>query len=503
MSDQLMTESVLAPAFYGLNTQEALVTTSNNFALVLENAIIDANGRVSARKGLQRINSLAYTDPIGCITESVSTTGLRKLLTVSFKKFYEGSSSNTLLFTHPNTPANNWQAANLNNHTYFFQRGEKPVLYVAATNTAELVETHVHTSGTVPKGNTALGAFGRLWVADTDVDRCTLHYSDTLIGHKWSGGSSGFIDLTTVFPNGGDEIVSLASFNNRLVIFARKSIIFYSGADDPTTMVVEDSLDELGCIARDSVVEIGNDIVFLSSSGLKSLSRVVQERSNPLGDLSLNVKDAFVNDILSQNTDNIRATYAEKDNFYLISLPSINRVWCFDTRQKLENGALRASVWTGFKAVSVFANTAGTIYIGESNNELVYYTGYNDRGSSYEFSYLSNHFSGGDTNITKILKKLTLLIVGGTEHMVVKVGTNFSSTTTDRIASIKADSESSQYNIAEFNVGKFNSSFSNQRIEMNIGGTGSVYQIGINATILNSPFSLQQMVIKFKKGKLF
>jgi len=90
MSDQLMTESVLAPAFYGLNTQEALVTTSNNFALVLENAIIDANGRVSARKGLQRINSLAYTDPIGCITESVSTTGLRKLLTVSFKKFYEG-----------------------------------------------------------------------------------------------------------------------------------------------------------------------------------------------------------------------------------------------------------------------------------------------------------------------------------------------------------------------------------------------------------------------------
>jgi len=157
---------------------------------------------------------------------------LEKLLTVSFKKFYEGSSSNTLLFTHPNNPANNWQAANLNNHTYFFQRGEKPVLYVAATNTAELVETHVHTSGTVPKGNTALGAFGRLWVADTDVDRCTLHYSDTLIGHKWSGGSSGFIDLTTVFPNGGDEIVSLASFNNRLVIFARKSIIFYSGADD-------------------------------------------------------------------------------------------------------------------------------------------------------------------------------------------------------------------------------------------------------------------------------
>jgi hypothetical protein len=502
MSDPLITEQVVAAGFFGLNTQESSVTLSNAYALALDNAVIDSFGRIGARKGIQKLNTTAYDGKVGCLHESVSTNGVRDVLSVSSKKFYKGMPSNVLKFTHPEAVGNNWTGVNLNNHAYFFQRGLKPVVYDIATDTVELVENHPFYSGTVPKANCALGAFGRLWVADTDTNKSILYYSDTLIGHKWTGGSAGSIDLTTVFPNGGDEIVSLASFNNRLVIFARKSIIIYSGAEDPTTMVVEDSLDTLGCVSRDTVQDTGADVIFLSETGLKSLGRVVDERSNPLNDLSINVKDIFIGEFASENTAVVRSVYYERDSFYLLSLPAFKRVWCFDTRQKLENGAFKATTWSEFEVYSFLATSNKTLLVGDSDFDVSIYDKYNMKGQTYTFSYLSNHLNSGDSSTLKLLKKLSIIVVGGAQALTLKYGTNYSNSLKSISAAINSDTIASEYGIAEYDIGKYNTGFTNQKIERNIGGSGAVYQIGVSAQIKDSLFSLQQLVIKFKKGRL-
>lgn len=503
MSDQLITEQVVAAGFFGLNTQESSVTLPNSYALLLDNAVIDSFGRVGARKGIQKLNTTAYDGKVGCLHESVSTNGVRDVISVSSKKFYKGMPSNVLKFTHPEAVGNNWSAVNLNNHAYFFQRGFKPVVYDIASDTIQLVENHPGYLGTIPKANCALGAFGRVWAADTDTNKSILYYSDTLIGHKWTGGSSGSIDLTTVFPNGGDEIVSLASFNNRLVIFARKSIIIYSGADDPTTMVVEDAIDTLGCISRDTVQDTGADVLFLSETGLKSLGRVVEERSNPINDLSINVKDVFLGEFATENQNLIRSVYYERDSFYLISLPSFKRVWCFDTRTKLENGGFKVSTWSEIELYSMLATSNRTLIVGDADNEVSIYDKYNMKGNPYTFSYLSNHLDSGDSSVSKILKKLAVIVVGGAQSLTFSYGTNYSASRRSISAPISADSPAAEYNIAEYNIGEYNTGFNNQRIEKNIGGSGSVYQIGVNAQIKGSLFSLQQLVIKFKKGRLF
>lgn len=503
MSDQLITEQVVAAGFFGLNTQESSVTLPNSYALLLDNAVIDSFGRVGARKGIQTLSVTAYDGRVGCLHESVSTNGIRDVISVSSKKFYKGMPSNVLKFTHPETVGNNWSAVNLNNHAYFFQRGFKPVVYDIATDTIQLVESHPGYLGTVPKANCALGAFGRVWAADTDTNKSILYYSDTLIGHKWTGGSSGSIDLTTVFPNGGDEIVSLASFNNRLVIFARKSIILYSGADDPTTMVVEDAIDTLGCVSRDTVQDTGADVLFLSETGLKSLGRVTQERSNPINDLSINVKDVFLGEFATENSTLIRSVYYERDSFYLISLPSFKRVWCFDTRVKLENGGFKVTTWSEIELYSLLATSNKTLVVGDADNQVSIYDKYNMKGNPYTFSYLSNHLDSGDSSVSKILKKLAIIVVGGAQSLTLSYGTNYSASRRSISAEISADSPAAEYNIAEYNVGEYNTGFNNQRIEKNIGGSGSVYQIGVTAQVKGSLFSLQQLVIKFKKGRLF
>ena len=503
MSDQLITEQVVAAGFFGLNTQESSVTLPNSYALLLDNAVIDSFGRVGARKGIQTLSMTAYDGKVGCLHESVSTNGVRDVISVSSKKFYKGMPSNVLKFTHPETVGNNWSGVNLNNHAYFFQRGFKPVVYDVATDSITLMENHPGYLGTAPKANCALGAFGRIWAADTDTNKSILYYSDTLIGHKWTGGSSGSIDLTTVFPNGGDEIVALASFNNRLVIFARKSIILYSGADDPTTMVVEDAIDTLGCVSRDTVQDTGADVLFLSETGLKSLGRVVDERSNPINDLSINVKDVFLGEFATENASQIRSVYYERDSFYLISLPSFKRVWCFDTRVKLENGGFKVTTWSEIELYSLLATANRTLLVGDADNQVSIYDKYNMKGNPYTFSYLSNHLDSGDSSVSKILKKLAIIVVGGAQSLTLSYGTNYSASRRSISAEISADSPASEYNIAEYNVGEYNTGFNNQRIEKNIGGSGSVYQIGVTAQVKGALFSLQQLIIKFKKGRLF
>lgn len=503
MSDPLIVEQVVAAGFFGLNTQESSVTLPNSYALTLDNAVIDRQGRVGARRGIQTLSTGLYGDAVGCLYEGVSTNGSRAVLSVSKRAFYLGMPNNTLQFTHPEvTAGNNWQAVTLNNHVYFFQRGLEPVYYDFGTGITNLQSTHPGAAGTAPKANCALAAFGRVWAASTDTNRTVLYYSDTLIGHKWSGGSAGSIDLTTVFPNGGDEIVALASFNNRLVIFARKSIILYAGADDPTTMVVEDSIDTLGCIARDSVQDTGNDVIFLSDSGLKSLGRVTEERSNPINDLSINVKDFFMSEVVLENPDLIRSVYHEKDSFYLVSLPSYQRVWCFDTRQKLENGGFRVTTWSQFIAHSLLSTAGRSLLVGDNDKQVSIYDKYNMKGQSYFFSYLSNYLNSGDSSIVKVFKKLAILVVGGAKSLVFGNSTDYDSAQRRIAVPVNRNLALSEFGISEYGIAEYGI-FSTQNIQTNIGGSGAVYQISVDAEILDAEFSLQQLLIKYKKGRIF
>jgi hypothetical protein len=75
------------------------------------------------------------------------------------------------------------------------------------------MSSHSHSTGTSPYGNEVLAAYGRLWVADVLNNKHTIYWSDTLNGHAWTGGATGSIDLTTVWPTGHDEIVALAAHN--------------------------------------------------------------------------------------------------------------------------------------------------------------------------------------------------------------------------------------------------------------------------------------------------
>jgi hypothetical protein len=501
MAEQLKPINIGAPGFYGLNTQDSPTALEAGYALTAENCVIDSYGRIGSRKGWQAVNAVnatLATNPITCLHEYVKNDGSTVQISIGNKNVFTGTSTLTSVYTDATWTGTNWKAVSFNNKAYFFQRGHDP-LYYDGTTFAKL-SAHVGYAGTVPLANEVLSAYGRLWVADTTTDKTTVKFSDTLQGHVWTGGSSGSVDLHNVFTNGTDSVVALAAFNGFLVILCKNCIIIYQGAKDPATMSLYDIIDGVGCVARDSVEDIGTDLVFLSSRGLQSLSRIVQEKSAPISNLSRNVQDQLLLEMSQATTlDTVKSAYYPRESMYLLTLPELDKVYCFDLRSKLENGALRTTTWSGQTPTAFCSTRSGFLYMGKPGY-IGKYTGYLDNGATYTMNYATGHLDAGSIAVLKFLKKLGVVFVGGSGASVrYKWVLDYSYQSVSNINSSTLPA-AAEYNLSEYGIAEYNTGIINRLIQT-IGGQGKVFQIGVEVLVNNGGISIQSMDVFFKTGK--
>lgn len=496
---------IAAPGFKGLNTQDSPVDQDATFAAIAENVVIDKFGRIGARKGLKKLTTsttpLGSSSGIEAVFEFCARNGTKTVFSAGNNKIFTGTAtlSEVTLPGGYNITANNWKMVSFNNEVYFFQRGHVAIESVAGSTT--LVETK-DSSHYAPQANEAIAAFGRLWAGDVTGNKHTLYWSDLLDGDNWHGGTSGSLDLTTVWPTGYDEIVALAEFNDFLVIFGKSSILLYSGASSPSSMVLADIITNIGCIARDSVQSTGTDLLFLSSSGVRSLGRIIQEKSNPIGNVSINVRDDLVQAIAVE-TGNIKSVYSEEDAFYLLILPQINQlVFCFDVRGKLENGGSRVTTWPFTGILCGTTTNDNKIYFGTSKG-VNQYSGFLDDGSNYTMKYYTHSLSFSDASRLKLLKEITFTIVGGQgTTLLLNWGYDYTEGYTKQL--LTADPASiAEYGISEYNVetSQYNASVVINKATSKATGSGRVVAIGLDATINGNSFSIQDVNIETFIGR--
>ena len=150
MAKQLLTSSIAAPGFYGLNTMDSEVTLNQGFARNAENCIIDEGGRLGSRNGW------AYVAQTATPATPVDLKGMHRFLDIdgteyfgawSDTAFYIKSGGNLNSVTYTNTPAvntltdGNWQAATLNDAAYLFQRGYEPIYFNPTTGVLDDITT--------------------------------------------------------------------------------------------------------------------------------------------------------------------------------------------------------------------------------------------------------------------------------------------------------------------------------------------------------------------------
>tara|TARA_Y100000004_G_scaffold102062_1_gene114486 strand:- start:2550 stop:4079 length:1530 start_codon:yes stop_codon:yes gene_type:complete len=497
-----------APGFKGLNTQDSLVNADPAFASVAENAIIDKYGRIGARKGIDLVTNsatpLGSSNGIESIGEFIALDGAKKIYSAGNNKIFSGTA--TLTDETPGSytvSANNWKMVNFNDHMYFFQQSHEPLVYQDG-GTLEKMSVHAGASGTPPQANEALAAFGRLWVSGFANDGNTLQFSDSLDGTDWNTGSSGTLNVRTVWPTGYDEITALASYNNFLVIFGKRSILMYTGAGTPSSMTLADTIVNVGCIARDSVQHTGTDIIFLSDTGVRSLGRTIQEKSVPMTDVSKNVRDTLLYDISAEATLPIKSAYSPEESFYLLFLPTSKKVYCFDTRAALEDGSLRATIWPVVTTIlSGLRASDGTLYFGNVSG-INKYNDYLDDTSTYRLKYYTNPMSFGDATRLKILKEISLTIVGG-QNSTVSINWGYDHTESyNKQTFTLASSNIAEYGVSEYNVSssEYNSSIIIDTARIKPNKSGNIVTIGVEAVINQGALSLQELNTQALIGRM-
>lgn len=510
MAEQLLTSSIAAPGFMGVNTQDSSVALESGYATVATNCIIDKFGRIGARKGwLPKHSSNAdlSTANVKAIGELIANDGTSYIVAAGNSKLFKlvGTTLTRLTYggggSAPTISSDNWQMAPLNGVMYLYQEGHDPLVFDPAVSTTTFKRVSEKTGylGTVQQSNCVISAYGRTWSASTASDKNTVQFSDLLAGHVLNTGSSGTLNVSQVWPAGADEIQGLAAHNNYLYLFGRRQILIYQGANDPTNMSLADTVSGIGCCARDSIKVTGDDIIFLSDSGVRSMKRVVQERSAPLRDLSANVRDDLVYNVSIETLSNIRAVYSDNNAFYLLVLPTSGITYCFDMRSALPSGASRVTTWTS-APTALFANRAKELLMGFAGY-IGYYTGNLDNTSAYRFAYYTNYFDLGSPNAVKILKKIGFTMIGGNgADVVIKYGFDYSTNYNSQNLSL-GDVVIAEYGVSEYNIGEYTAGvlFDNQKVQ--VGGAGNIIQLGVETLINGFELSIQKLDVFCKAGR--
>ena len=537
MAGRLQSSTISAPGFLGVNTQESSVDLASGYALEAYNCVIDKFGRIGARRGWQKVNSSTNSDLVANDIEFIYNIPETDVtLCAGNNLILSRASGASTLVTEVNTTVadaagtgttaysitgNDWMGASIvfgegpdiSPHAYLAQAGHLPLVY------HKLGASHAHTgaygfnllsdAGSVPttyasasdfKPNVVIGAYGRTWWADIVNDEQTLYFSALLDGTNLATGDSGYLSLIDVFPN-GDEIVGLAAHNGFLIIFGKRNIAVYANPIDVTRLELVDLVANVGCIARDSIVNTGTDVMFLSDTGVRSIARVIQEKSAPINDISFNVRDDLVAYVESEsNKEKIKAAYYPKDAFYILTLPTSKYVFCFDLRGRLQNGAARVTIWDSIEPTALHVTYTGDLLLGKEGY-LGKYFGFLDDADTYRLRYYTNYFDLGSPTTIKFLKKGNFVVVGGVgQDVALKYGFDYINSYRSITKQLRTGSVY-EYNIGEYAIAEYSSGLVLEEVNSNLGGSGSIMQLGFEADINQNPLSIQKIDIYVKAGK--
>ena len=501
------------PGFFGLNKQAETSLLGPEWATELVNAVVDESNRVASRKGWNsQTTTTAASARITQLFEYRKYDGTVELLGGLSDTDIERSTDDgdtwadvTGTATHTST---NIQFLNFNDVVYgITDDGDDNILYSGTTFSDDAATGR-------PTGSVGLSAFGRIWA--TSANNTVIQYSALLDETDWNGADTGNIDMRNVWPE-GDNITAMAAFNGALVIFGKNNIAIYSDGQgselgiDPTQIYLVDTITGTGCIARDTVVNVDGDLWFLSATGIQSLARLVQEKSNPLSNLSSNIQDYLQGFVQASSASDIRAVYSPADRVYLLSLPKVassaeaGRAFCFDTRGRLPDGGVRCTgVWDGFVPRANVIRLDGTWLsaLYAPTGEVGKYDGYNDDGATYNFEYNSGWLDLTQQGFLIIPKRISgLFFLDNNSTIALKWAFDFITTFQSQQLVFSDIAGGSEFSIAEFSLDEFGGGLALRDGKVAGRGTGEFIKLGMAVTVDGGQVALQQLDIFAKIGR--
>ena len=307
----------------GMNDADEIDQLRDDEAVLIQNAYVSKQGSLEKRAGMSLVGddtgSTAITGLIGWIEDDgtkwlLSTTG-------TDLRYLNGSSWSTM--DDGFTTSLDTEFVVANNKMYIFNGTDNTHSWDGAATALNsgLVDMG---SVSVPRAKYGIWWKNYLFMAGESVLNGTKYparvwFSNIADPDTWTTGT----DYFDVGLSDGQEITGLGILGEYLVIFKRKSIYVLSGSG-PSDWKLSTTVNNLvnvensvGCVSHRSIVQVGNDLWFMSDDGIRSLRRN-EEGGTPLtGIVSGNIQGTI--DTMNPSAlDKVCATLYDKRFYYAI-----------------------------------------------------------------------------------------------------------------------------------------------------------------------------------------
>jgi hypothetical protein len=173
--------------------------------------------------------------------------------------------------------------------------GINPAATYDGTTYTQITDTHAPTD---PKYSAVFQ--NHLFLAGDPAHPTKLFFSAPLNETDFhSGNGAGVINV-------GFPVVAIKSFRNELFIFGSTNIKKLGGTA-LANFVLQTVTDDLGCLATDSVIEIGGDLLFLSQDGLRPISGTAKIGDVNLETVSKDIQSIFTDIVFDIDLDGLNA----------------------------------------------------------------------------------------------------------------------------------------------------------------------------------------------------
>ena len=227
--------------------------------------------------------------------------------------------------------------------------------------------------------------------------------------------------------NVGFKITAIKKFRSTLFIFGANNIKKLTG-QSIANFVLEDVTANLGCVAPDSVVEFGGDLLFLGPDGIRPISGTDRIGDVELAPVSKEIQDIFDNYYLSETITDISIVVIRKKSQFRFFFKNDSSLSLIGAIRKSQG---KQSIFEYSQLIGIEANCVASGFIGQFEH-VIHGDGSGkvhrqERGQSFDgediFSlYQTPYFYMEDPEVRKIVHKVdTYLKSEGTTEVFVGV----------------------------------------------------------------------------------
>ena len=397
-----------------------------------------------------------------------------------------------------------------------FVDGVNPAIVFNGVNWKEIKSTHTggyHASNNTAGGDQALNApalvdvfENHVFLSGHEAARAAVAHSAPNDGYTWTvSAGAGQIPA-------GYDVVQIRPFRDDLFVFGTNSIKKIN-VDASNNFVLNQVTANVGCVSRDSVLEIGGDLVFLAPDGLRpcaSTSRIgdveLETISKPiqatLVDLIANEDMTTLNGVVIRSKSQIRYFIGDDSKAASDSIGIIGGLTDSAGSISWEFGELlgiRASCcesgYVGTTEFVLHGDYDGKVYMQEQGTSF--------NGSDIVSIYATPYLDFGETEQRKVMRKInTFIRAEGPLEMLLSMTYDWGDGDISTPATYSQTSSGAPTRYGGRNI-KYNTTnvlyggSSKPIMTSDIQGSGFAAQATFVTVGQTEPFSVQGMVFEF------